>query len=253
MADTVKETVEFMQAYANEKNIQLLTKIDELPEIEADPDRISQVLRNLINNAIKFSENKSKIEINAKLLDEQIEFSVRDYGCGLSAENQIRVFEPFYQVESASQRRHGGTGLGLAICRGIVESQRGKIWVESKEGAGSKFTFTFPLKPVRKIEPIKVLFSKKGVIDRKIKEEFSSMLGPLGEGEFIELQSKNALGKDDILEYIDSLTKKYILSPEKGDEFKIKIGNIFGEEIEEISEKENKVYKKFKEEVLKRD
>jgi PAS domain S-box-containing protein len=97
---------------------------------------------------------------------------VHDYGCGLAPENQIRVFEPFYQVENANRNRHDGTGLGLAICRGIVKSQKGKIWVESKINHGSKFYFTFPLNPVREIEPIKVLFYQKEILDKKVKEEF---------------------------------------------------------------------------------
>ena len=188
-----------MEGFAKEKNIDLITNIDKLPIIEVDPDRVSQVLRNLINNAIKFSNDKSKIKINAELINEYILFSIRDYGCGLSSDNQIRVFEPFYQVENANRRRHGGTGLGLAICRGIVESQNGKIWVESQPGKGCKFNFTIPLKPVRNIKPIKILFSQKGVIERKIKEEFKTILGPLGLGEFNELKSKNSLGKEDLV------------------------------------------------------
>ena len=227
---TITEIVKFMDAYAKEKNIKLETKIDKLPLIQADPDRISQVLRNLINNAIKFSPENGKIKIQGKKLKEHILFSVQDFGCGLSEENQIRIFEPFYQVESANRRRHGGTGLGLAICRGIVESQKGKIWVESKKGNGSKFSFTFPLKPVVNIEPIKVLFSNKGIIERKIKEEFQAILGPLGTGEFQELKHKNSINKNDLFEYIDTLTNEYILPQKRGEKFKDRINQIYGEE-----------------------
>ena len=230
IAETIKDTVKFMQGFAKEKQITLDVKIGHLPLIEADPDRISQVLRNLINNAIKFSEPKSKIEINAEKKDKQILLSVRDYGCGLAPDDQIRVFEPFYQVENHLRRKHGGFGLGLAICRGIVECQKGKIWVESKPGEGCKFNFTVPMEPVRKIEPIKVLFSPKQLIDKKIKEEFKTILGPLGIGEFNELKSKNALNMQDLIEYIDSLMSKYILDEEHGLFFKNRIRKIFGEE-----------------------
>jgi signal transduction histidine kinase len=168
IAQLIKEIVQFMEGFLKEKNIKLETNIEKLPIIKADPDRVSQVLRNLINNAIKFSNEKSKIDITAKLKNNQILFSVIDYGCGLTPDDQIRIFEPFYQVESTNHQRHDGTGLGLSICRGIVESQKGRIWVESKPGAGSKFYFTLPLCPVREIEPIKVLFSQKGVIKKKI-------------------------------------------------------------------------------------
>jgi len=237
LVETVKETAEFMKAFANEKKIKLVVISDRLPTIEADPDRISQVLRNLINNAIKFSPEKSKIEIEARLKKDHILFSVKDSGVGLTSENQIRIFEPFYQVENVNRRRHGGTGLGLAICRGIIESQKGKIWVESKTGSGSKFYFTVPLQPVRKIEPIKVLFSQKGVIDRKIKDEFQSELGPLGTGEFEELKSKNSINKDDLIKYIDFLIENYIIPNDRGITFKNRISQIFGDEKEVINKK----------------
>ncbi len=188
----IEETIDFMKAFAKEKNIKLITHIEKLPIIEVDSGRLSQVLRNLINNAIKFSNENSEIEIYANLENNNILFSVRDYGCGLSSENQLRIFEPFYQVENTSKRKHGGTGLGLAICRGIVESQNGKIWVESKEGKGSKFNFTVPLEPVRDIKPIKVLFSNKSKIEKKIRDEFEAILGPLGEIEFYELKNNSS-------------------------------------------------------------
>ena len=237
----VKDTIAFMQGFAKEKNITLVEKVKKLPLIQADPDRISQVLRNLINNAIKFSDENSRVEVSVELINDYILFSVKDYGCGLSLENQVRVFEPFYQVENSNRRKHGGTGLGLTICRGIVESQKGKIWVESQLGKGSKFYFTVPLTPVINVEPIKILFSQKDVIERKIHEEFRTVLGPLGEVEFNELKNKNALSKDDLIKYIDSLTGFYILVPEKSEDFKNKIREIFGDEKEIIIKKKNDV------------
>lgn len=235
----IYDTITFMHGFAKEKNITLVYNVKNLPIIQADPDRISQVLRNLINNAIKFSYESSKVEISAELKNDNILFTVRDYGCGISKENQIRIFEPFFQVESPIKRKYGGTGLGLTICRGIVESQKGKIWVKSQLGKGSKFCFTIPLTPVKNIEPIKVLFSQKELIERKIQEEFKTELGPLGEVEFYELKNKNALSKDDLIKYIDSLTGLYIIIPEKSNEFKNKIREIFGEEKEIINEEKN--------------
>ena len=237
--ELVKDTIAFMQGFAKEKNVSLIDKVKNLPLIKADPDRISQVLRNLINNAIKFSDENNKIEVSAELKNDFILFGVKDYGRGISPDNQVRVFEPFYQVESSTRRKHGGTGLGLTICRGIVESQKGKIWVESQPGRGCKFNFTVPLTPVIDIEPIKILFSQKDVIERKIHEEFKAVLGPLGEVEFNELKNKNALSKDDLIKYIDSLNGLYILVPEKSEDFKNKIREIFGEEKEILAEKKN--------------
>jgi hypothetical protein len=241
-----------MEGFAKEKNIDLVVDIDRIPEIEIDSDRLSQVLRNLIGNAIKFSPEDSKIEIDAKLQQDRILFSVRNYGCELTCENQIRIFEPFYQVESSSRRKHGGTGLGLAICRGIVEAQKGKIWVESKEGKGSKFFFTVPLEPVRNVEPIKVLFSSKKLIEKKICDEFKTVLGPLGDTEFNDLKSKNALGKNDLFDYIDSLTDLHIIPINKGTIFKNIIGEIFGEE-KTVINKENISNLNIEDEVLVRN
>lgn len=209
----IRDTVQLWEAYVRGKNIEIIVVTEKLPNIETDPDRINQVLRNLINNAIKFSFENSKIEVSAKLNGDCILFSVKDYGCGLSPENQIRIFEPFYQVENANIRKLGGTGLGLTICRGIVESQKGKIWVESVLGKGSKFYFTLPIIPVREIEPIKVLFSPKGLIEKKIQDEFKKILGPLGEGEFNDLKIKNTLKKENINNYINSLEELFIISP----------------------------------------
>jgi len=239
LAQLVKDTVIFMQGFAKEKNIRLVEKIKSLPKIQADPDRISQVLRNLLNNAIKFSDENSEVVVSAELKNDYILFCVKDYGCGLSQENQVWVFEPFYQVENSNHRKHNGTGLGLTICRGIVESQKGKIWVESQKGAGCKFYFTVPLNPIINVEPIKVLFSQKDVIERKIHEEFRTMLGAIGEVEFNELKNKNALNKDDLIKHIDSFTGLYILIPEQSFEFKNKIKEIFDDEKGNIIKKKN--------------
>ncbi len=228
--ETVKETKEFMTGFAKEKNITLVAKIGELPIIEIDPDRISQVLRNLVHNAIKFSPAGSMIEISAELQRDFIQFSVKDQGVGLSTEDQIRVFEPFYQVEGSLSRNYGGTGLGLTICRGIIEAQKGKIWVESMPGFGCTFYFTVPITPVHDIEPIKVLFSQKGEIEKKIRDELINTLGPIGDIEFNELKNKHSLNKEDLTAYVISLENQSILRHTHVEDFKVNIGKIFGED-----------------------
>ncbi|UCD14112.1 MAG: HAMP domain-containing histidine kinase [Thermoplasmatales archaeon] len=239
LKETIEETVGLMTCFAKEKNIKLISNIGTIPIVEADPDRVSQVLRNLIHNAIKFSKNNSEIEINAIPQKDHILFSVKDYGIGMNPKDQVRVFEPFYQIESTINREHEGTGLGLPICRGIVESQKGKIWAESALGRGSTFYFTFPLEPVIDVEPIKVLFSLRFEIEKELKEEFISLLGPMGIIEFNDLKNKNAIGKDDLFNYIDSLKELSILSNSNADEFKTNIGKIFGDYVSnEIREKE---------------
>ncbi|HVQ00899.1 MAG TPA: HAMP domain-containing sensor histidine kinase [Candidatus Thermoplasmatota archaeon] len=228
--ELIRETVHFMEGFAKEKNITLEISTGSLPTIEADPDRISQVLRNLLHNAIKFSPQDSIIQIHAAVKKEYVCFSVKDQGIGLTPDDQIRVFEPFFQVEGTLNRNYGGTGLGLTICRGIIEAQKGKIWVESKQKEGATFFFTIPLVPVKEVEPIKVLFSAKSEIERRLKEEFTSVLGPMGMVEYNELKNKHALDKQYLMEYITSLEDQCILRPASALEFKGKVGNIFGEE-----------------------
>ncbi|MCJ7570886.1 MAG: ATP-binding protein [Candidatus Thermoplasmatota archaeon] len=219
IVQTIRETVKFMDGFAKEKNIKLEIDVGEIPIILADPDRISQVLRNLINNAIKFSNENSNIIISAHKKDDYILFSVHDYGCGLTPENQIRVFEPFYQVENANRNLHDGTGLGLAVCRGIVKSQKGKIWVKSKINHGSKFYFTFPLNPVREIEPIKVLFSQKKIIDKKVKEELEVVDTDI----ITEKNKENKIKKLKFDRSIFKMDVKRLLNPREEKRFKTKI------------------------------
>jgi signal transduction histidine kinase len=230
LRETVNETIKFMEGYAAEKNIKFVVRTEEFPDIEVDPDRISQVLRNLIHNAIKFSPSGSIIEIHTEIKTNHVQFSVKDQGIGLKSEDQISVFEPFYQVDGGLNRKLGGTGLGLTICRGIIEAQKGKIWVESKPGYGSTFYFTIPLTPIHEIEPIKMLFSPKIEIEKKLRDQFMVTLGPIGVVEFNELRNKHALSKEDLFQYIYFLKDKSILRQEHANEFKRNIGKIFGEE-----------------------
>ncbi|MCX6664835.1 MAG: HAMP domain-containing sensor histidine kinase [Euryarchaeota archaeon] len=230
LKQTIKENIDFMTGFAKEKNITLVMNVDTLPIIDVDPDRISQVFRNLMHNAIKFSPENSTIKVEAIPQNDQLLFSIKDQGVGMTHEDQIRVFEPFYQIEDHLNRKHGGTGLGLTICRGIIEAQKGKIWVESILDKGSTFFFTVPLIPVKDIQPIKVLFSAKQDIDKKVKEKFTAVLGPMGLVEFNDLKNKHALGKEDLITYVKSLRELSILDTEQETEFLEGISGIFGAE-----------------------
>ncbi len=117
----------------------------ELPSVFVDEMRIGQVLTNLVENAAKFSPESSEITIEAKLAGDEIILSVIDRGQGITSELLGRVFDRFYQAESIVSGRKSGTGLGLSICKGIMESHGGRIWVESKPGEGSKFSFSLPV------------------------------------------------------------------------------------------------------------
>lgn len=223
----VQDVVEYMKTFMPEKKVQLVVDIEELPIIKVDPDRISQVLRNLINNAIKFSRGNGTVVVSAKTEENYILFSVEDNGIGISQEKQKRIFEPFYQVDKTFARKQGGTGLGLAICRGIVEAQNGKIWVESELGRGSTFYFTVPFIPVKKMKPIKVLFSPQEIIKKRIEETFEEIMGPIGKPWFEKLKERNELTEEKLLEYIDSIVQQGTLSRKDGVEFKNKIKLIF--------------------------
>ena len=115
-----------------------------LPQVLADPRRIRQVLRNLVENAVKYSPGGGDIVISARARPDQVEVSVSDQGIGIEAEDLDRIFDRFYQVDSASTRKVGGSGLGLSICKAIVEAHGGQIWVESEPEVGSTFHFTLP-------------------------------------------------------------------------------------------------------------
>lgn len=114
-----------------------------LPSIVADPDRLLQVLANLISNALKFTPPFGTVTVSGERRDGGVVFTVSDSGPGIPEEEQQRIFDRFEHIRRGRDAR--GTGLGLAIARGIVESHGGRIWVESTVGSGSRFAFTIPL------------------------------------------------------------------------------------------------------------
>lgn len=116
-----------------------------LPPIYVDEIRIGQVITNLISNATAYSEQGTKIVLEAHRSDQEIVVSVTDQGIGIPPEYIDKVFDRFYRLESGIARRMGGTGLGLSICKGIVEQHGGRIWVQSTSDGGSKFSFSLPI------------------------------------------------------------------------------------------------------------
>jgi PAS domain S-box-containing protein len=123
-----------------------LEGLETLPMVHGDPFRLTQVMRNLVSNAIKYSPEGGEIVIDAAVADGAVRISIRDKGIGMTAEQQAHLFQKFYRADS-SNTSIGGTGLGLAICKLIVEGHGGEIWAESTPGEGSTFAFTLPTKP----------------------------------------------------------------------------------------------------------
>lgn len=115
-----------------------------LPEISASPEKIEQVLSNLLDNAIKFTPNQGRIYLSALDKGENVQVEVSDTGIGIPQEHLPRLFERFYRVDKSRSRELGGTGLGLSIVKHIIQAHGGKVGVESELGKGSKFFFTLP-------------------------------------------------------------------------------------------------------------
>jgi signal transduction histidine kinase len=136
---------ESFKTIAATRGIGITLSIDsKIDTINADADRTAQVLRNLIDNAIKYSPDGSSVEVGVVSGKGNVTVSVADHGRGISAENLPLVFDRFYRVDRSRSRSTGGSGLGLAIAKQLVEAQGGNILVESKVGEGSTFSFSLP-------------------------------------------------------------------------------------------------------------
>jgi len=143
--ESVVETVRSAtESLAQNKKLTLTTEVaNSLPIGLGDEQRITQVLLNLVGNAIKFTD-VGEVRLSAKVENGHFNVSVSDTGPGIPAEHQTRIFEQFHQVDSSNTKAKGGTGLGLAIAKQIVEMHGGRIWVVSTPGKGSTFQMKLP-------------------------------------------------------------------------------------------------------------
>jgi two-component system phosphate regulon sensor histidine kinase PhoR len=133
--------VERLRPQAKRAKLKLTVDLPaDLPLVLADVERASQVVTNLVHNAIKFTPKRGHVSVSATQSDDNVVIAVRDTGVGIPAGDVPRIFERFFKADRA--RSGGGTGLGLAIARHIVEAHGGRIWVESSVGEGSTFSFT---------------------------------------------------------------------------------------------------------------
>jgi two-component system phosphate regulon sensor histidine kinase PhoR len=142
----IKRAVSVIENQAKAKSIALKFDISSsLPQIKADETRFSQVMINMLDNAIKYSSEGGRVTISAKAVDKMLQIDVSDTGIGISEVDLPRIFERFYRVDKARSRELGGTGLGLSIVKHIVSAHGGQVWVKSELGNGSIFSFTIPL------------------------------------------------------------------------------------------------------------
>jgi two-component system, OmpR family, phosphate regulon sensor histidine kinase PhoR len=124
---------------------QLFISIDPaIGSVLIDPLKITQIFENLIDNALKYTQAGSRIDVSARLREKEVEICVRDNGWGIPAEDLPHIFERFYRVDKGRSREKGGTGLGLSIVKHIVQLHGGRVWAESQPGQGSAFYFTLP-------------------------------------------------------------------------------------------------------------
>jgi signal transduction histidine kinase/HAMP domain-containing protein len=151
--DIVHSVFSSVESLAKNKKLELKVELPpKLPAAHGDERRLTQVLLNLVGNAIKFTD-KGEVAIIAKAANGSFTLSVRDTGPGVAIEDQHKIFEEFQQADQSTTKEKGGTGLGLAISKRIVEMHGGKLWVESNLGHGSTFSFSIPLKVERQVEP----------------------------------------------------------------------------------------------------
>jgi len=146
IGDLIKQTAAGVQAQAMAKGLSVSIDLpDKLPLVNIDSHRISQVLRNLLENAVAHSAKGDTVTVTARQQENYLEVAVTDTGEGIPAEDLPNIFERFYRVDKSRARATGGTGLGLTIAKRLVEGHGGKIEVQSEVGRGSRFSFTLPI------------------------------------------------------------------------------------------------------------
>lgn len=146
LQEVVQRVVEAVSELYTTKEQEMLVNLPAQPlPLKADREKIALVINNLLTNAIKFTDPRGRIMVTAERKNGDVQVHVADNGIGIPAREVEHVFDRFYQVEPHLTRQYGGLGLGLAIAKGMIELHGGKIWVESVEGMGSRFSFSVPL------------------------------------------------------------------------------------------------------------
>jgi signal transduction histidine kinase len=143
---TLRNAIEAAQA-AHRDHTFALNSCSPLPPIPADPNRLQQILANLLGNAARYAPAGTAVTVEARQCDGELRVAVEDQGPGVPSAERERIFDRFYRTRDAERRTTKGLGLGLAICRDLVSAHGGRIWVEAASGGGARFVFTLPLAP----------------------------------------------------------------------------------------------------------
>jgi two-component system phosphate regulon sensor histidine kinase PhoR len=141
------DSAERLRLFADRQGVDLrIETAEQVPQVRGDAARLGQVVVNLVHNAVKFSPDGGPVIVRTAVDGDDVVTSIQDHGVGIPRGARERVFERFYKVDRARQRGEvGGTGLGLAIARHVIEQHGGRIWVDSREGVGSTFSFALPI------------------------------------------------------------------------------------------------------------
>ncbi len=154
LEDAVGRVVTSMEARADEKGLRLASQLpSDLPPVQADPDRVAQILTNLVGNACQYTSSGGEVAVSAEARDGMVQVVVRDTGIGISPKDRERIFDRFFRADSPEVQGTSGTGLGLPIVKSLVEMHGGEIWVESDLGEGSRFNFTLPTEDKSELLP----------------------------------------------------------------------------------------------------
>ncbi len=146
VADMISDAVDAFRIVLEQTGRVIRTRIPAgLPRVAADRHRMGQVMLNFVSNALKYSPRGGDVMISARLAEGFVHVSVKDHGMGITREDQQRLFTKFFRSDNAMTREIGGTGLGLSICKDIIELHDGRVWVRSKPGEGSTFSFSLPI------------------------------------------------------------------------------------------------------------
>jgi signal transduction histidine kinase len=185
--ENAQQVLDLLQQTLDNRDVKLqLFMPEDLPAVHADPDRLQQILFNLVGNACKFTE-QGHIEISAKADGDRVLISVEDTGPGIAPEAQAYIFEAFAQADGGAARRYGGTGLGLAIVKQLVEAHGGEIGVQSTPGFGSTFWFSLP-------------------VSRGDEEIMPTQISPLLENKVVSLQTQIEAGRGHGTDALPALT-----------------------------------------------